>query len=148
MAESKDAKPAIRVLIVDDDGQTRDILSRWLTREGYAPLQAASGAACLEMVAREDVDVIVMDVMMPNMDGLQICERLRADARWREIPVLLVTARDDLETRRRGMAIGVSEYLTKPVNKQQLFSRLRAQADIRALERRLSRTAAAVGAKP
>ena len=82
--------------------------------------------------------------MMPGMDGLQVCERLRESDAWRGIPVVLLTAKDDLETRSRGMMLGVSEYLTKPVNKLELFARLRAQLHSRELERRLEETAAAV----
>lgn len=148
MSHKTAAKRRVRVMIVDDDEQSLDILSRWLDREGYDTLKAGGGAACLDLLGREDVDVIVLDVMMPEIDGLQVCERLRANAAWREIPVLLLTARDDMETRTRGMALGVSEYLTKPVNKDDLLSRLRAQAEVRDLERRLSVTAAAIGVKP
>jgi len=82
--------------------------------------------------------------MMPGMDGLQVCERLRASDAWRGIPVVLLTAKDDLETRSRGMMLGVSEYLTKPVNKLELFARLQAQLHSRELERRMEATAATV----
>ncbi|MFN8640659.1 MAG: response regulator [Candidatus Binatia bacterium] len=133
-----------RILIVDDDPNTLEILRRWLAREGYATVSADNGPACLAALGQETVDVIVLDVMMPGMDGLQVCERLRASDAWRGIPVVLLTAKDDLETRSRGMMLGVSEYLTKPVNKLELFARLRAQLHSRELERRLEETAAAV----
>jgi DNA-binding response OmpR family regulator len=133
-----------RVLIVDDDPNTLEILRRWLNREGYATVSADNGPACLQALARETVDVIVLDVMMPGMDGLQVCERLRESEAWRGIPVMLLTAKDDLETRSRGMMLGVSEYLTKPVNKLELFARLRAQLHSRELERRMDATAATV----
>src|SRR5215470_1838895 len=108
-----------RILIVDDDPHTLEILSRWLAREGYETVRADGGAACLELLEREPIDVIVLDVMMPGMDGLQVCERLRANEDWRAIPIMLLTAKDDMETRARGMLLGVSEYLTKPINKQE-----------------------------
>lgn len=133
-----------RILIVDDDPNTLEILRRWLNREGYATVSADNGPACLQALGRETVDVIVLDVMMPGMDGLQVCERLRASEAWRGIPVVLLTAKDDLETRSRGMMLGVSEYLTKPVNKFELFARLRAQLHSRELERRMEATAATV----
>ncbi|MBI4515647.1 MAG: response regulator [Deltaproteobacteria bacterium] len=129
-----------RVLIVDDDPHALEILSRLLAREGYECQTVDSGQGCLDILVRQLFDVIVLDVMMPNMDGLQVCERLRANAAWRAIPVILLTAKDDMETRSRGMALGVSEYLTKPLNKQELFTRIRAQLHSRELDRRLTET--------
>ena len=139
-----------RILIVDDDEGTLDILDRWLTREGYRTLGANGGAACLELLAREekedaDIDVIVLDVMMPGIDGLKVCEHLRGNDAWRNVPIVLLTAKDDMETRVRGMALGVSEYLTKPVNKKELLNRLQAQVRNRTLQRQLERTAARIG---
>jgi DNA-binding response OmpR family regulator len=134
-----------RILIVDDDPNAVEILTRMLEREGYDCVSAASGAAALQLVRAQAVDVILLDVMMPEMDGLQVCERLRQDSELRQIPVILLTAKDDMETRSRGMALGVSEYLTKPVNKRELFSRIGAQVHSRELNRKLSETAAAVG---
>jgi len=133
-----------RILIVDDDPNTLEILRRWLNREGYATVSADNGPACLQALSKEAVDVIVLDVMMPGMDGLQVCERLREHETWRGIPIVLLTAKDDLETRSRGMMLGVSEYLTKPVNKLELFARLQAQLHSRELERRMEATAATV----
>ena len=144
MADEVKKQGGARVLIVDDDPHTRDILTRWITREGYTPLNASNGQNCLDLLASEEVDVILLDVMMPGMDGLQVCEKLRANDAWRAIPVVLLTAKDDMETRARGMTLGVSEYLTKPINKQDLLSRLQAQVQIRALDRRLSKTAASI----
>ena len=133
-----------RILIVDDDPNTLEILRRWLAREGYSTVSADNGLACLESLGKSPVDVILLDVMMPGMDGLQVCERIRENATWRSIPVVLLTAKDDIETRSRGMQLGVSEYLTKPVNKLELFARLEAQLHSRELERRMDATAATV----
>jgi len=133
-----------RILIVDDDPNTLEILRRWLAREGYTTISADNGPACLELLGKNPVDVILLDVMMPGMDGLQVCERLREHPVWRSIPVVLLTAKDDIETRSRGMQLGVSEYLTKPVNKLELFARLEAQLHSRELERRMDATAATV----
>jgi len=145
MNEQKNGSgPHGRILIVDDDPNTLEILRRWLNREGYSTVSADNGPACLKALGTEAVDVIVLDVMMPGMDGLQVCERLRASDAWRGIPVVLLTAKDDLETRSRGMMLGVSEYLTKPVNKLELFARLQAQLHSRELERRMEATAATV----
>jgi len=107
-------------------------------------ISADNGAACLAALGKDAFDVIVLDVMMPGMDGLQVCERLREHKTWRTIPVVLLTAKDDIETRSRGMLLGVSEYLTKPVNKLELFARVQAQLHSRELERKLDATAATV----
>jgi DNA-binding response OmpR family regulator len=131
-----------RILIVDDDPHAIEILTRMLGREGYDCVSAASGAGALATVRATPVDVILLDVMMPEMDGLQVCEHLRADESLRQIPVILLTAKDDMETRAQGMALGVSEYLTKPINKRELFTRIAAQLHSRELNRRLAETAA------
>jgi len=137
-------KPKSRILIVDDDPHAVEILTRMLTREGYDCLSATSGPQALEVVRGNAIDVILLDVMMPEMDGLQVCEQLQKDQNWRQIPVILLTAKDDMETRARGMTLGVSEYLTKPINKRELFTRIAAQIHSREIGRRLAQTAAAV----
>ncbi len=144
MDKQTEASMQACILIVDDDANTLEILRRWLSREGYTTVSAESGADCLAALEREPIDVIVLDVMMPGMDGLEVCERLRDNPAWRSIPVVLLTAKDDMETRARGMSLGVSEYLTKPVNKLELFARLQAQVHSREIDRRMRETEAAV----
>ena len=133
-----------RILIVDDDPHAVEILTRMLGREGYTCLSASGGAAALETLRQQSVEVILLDVMMPEMDGLQVCERLRRDENLRAIPVILLTAKDDMQTRAQGMALGVSEYLTKPINKRELFTRIEAQFHAREIDRKLSEMEAAV----
>ena len=81
--------------------------------------------------------MILLDVMMPEMDGFQVCTALRQMEKTRDIPVILLTAKDDLETRVVGMRLGVSEFLTKPINKIELFARVRAQVHQRSIEYRI-----------
>ena len=132
-----DTKHAGTVLVVDDDRNAVDILNRLLTKEGFAVQCAHGGREALAVVASHPIDVILLDVMMPDMDGFQVCEALRREERTREIPVILLTAKDDMETRVIGMRLGVSEFLTKPINKTELFTRLRAQMHQRAIEHRI-----------
>ncbi len=122
-----------RVLVVDDDENAVEILYRLLSREGYEVLRAHNGRDALAVVATESVDVILLDVMMPEMDGFQVCEALKGADRTRDIPVILLTAMDDTDTRILGMKLGVSEFLTKPINKTELFTRIRAQLHQRTL---------------
>ncbi len=135
-----------RILIVDDDPHAVDILTRMLTREGYLCLGVRNGNAALEKARKDKIDVILLDVMMPGMDGLEVCRQLRADEGLRQIPVILLTAKDDIETRSQGMALGVSEYLTKPVSKHELCARIESQLHAQEVTRKLSATEEAVSA--
>lgn len=128
-----------RILVVDDDNYTRDVTARLLRLKGYQTLEADSGAQCLEVVQREAVDLILLDVMMPGMDGFQVCAALRELPRARTLPVILLTARDDLEARQEGMNQGVSEYLIKPISSHELYARVHAQLHIVGLTRALER---------
>ena len=129
-----DAKHEGNVLVVDDDRNAVDILNRLLTKEGFVVQCAHGGREALAQVEAHPIDVILLDVMMPDMDGFQVCEALRKDDRTRGIPIILLTAKDDMETRVVGMRLGVSEFLTKPINKRELFARIRAQLHQRTLE--------------
>ena len=125
------------VLVVDDNPDVREILSRNLEREGYRVITASGGQECLDVVSCRPVDVILLDVMMPNMDGLTVCKELKKTAHGATIPVILVTAKDDVDTRAAGMRLGVSEYITKPVNMKELHTRLQSQLHAREIRRQL-----------
>jgi two-component system cell cycle response regulator len=135
-----------RVLVVDDDPDTITILSRYLQREGFVAIEAPSGADCLRILQESPVDVILLDLMMPEMDGFQVCEALKRNPVTAEIPIILVTARDDIDARAEGIRIGVSEFLPKPFSRRQLIFRINAQLSVleagRAAEAALSRFAA------
>jgi DNA-binding response OmpR family regulator len=132
-----DDRPVI--LVVDDDEGTCDLLTTLLARHGYATRAATSGADCLAIVAREPVTLLVLDVVMPGMDGFRVCEALRKTPAGRRLPVLLLTGYDDLATRRQGMRHGVSEFLTKPVDPDELLDRVRTQLRVVELTRGLDR---------
>ncbi|MEX5708881.1 response regulator transcription factor [Parafrankia sp. FMc6] len=114
----------MRVLVVDDDAAVRESLERSLRFEGYEVRTAPDGVAALEVVARDQPDIVVLDVMMPRMDGLETCRRLRA--RGDDVPVLMLTARDGLADRVSGLDVGADDYLVKPFALEELFARLRA----------------------
>src|SRR5271156_5470023 len=119
-----------QILVVDDDQDTIAILARHLEREGFVPIEANSGAQCLKLVHGNEVDVILLDLMMPEMDGFQVVKALRDDPLTAEIPIIMITARDDLDARAEGMRLGVSDFLAKPVFRRQLASRVRAQLEV------------------
>ena len=126
---------AATILVVDDDPDCREIAARLLERAGYRTRRAASGEECMRIALAEPIDVVLLDVMMPGMDGFAVCEALRRAGK--RIPIILLTARDDMDTRLEGMHLGVSEFLTKPINRVELFARVRAQLHIRDLARHL-----------
>ena len=94
-----------QIMVVDDDPDTVSILARHLQREGFAPIEAISGAECLRIVHEHRIDVILLDLMMPEMDGFQVCRALKQDPDTAEIPVIMITARDDLDARAEGNAV-------------------------------------------
>jgi DNA-binding response OmpR family regulator len=119
-----------RIMVVDDDPDTVSILARHLQREGFVAIEAVSGAECLRLVREHPVDVILLDLMMPDMDGFEVCRALKDERRTAEIPIIMITARDDLDARAEGMRLGVSDFLAKPVFRRQLANRIRAQLEM------------------
>src|SRR6202035_3467208 len=124
-----------QIMVVDDDPDTVSILARHLQREGFVAIEAISGTECLRIVHKHRIDVILLDLMMPEMDGFQVCRALKQDPETAEIPVIMITARDDLDARAEGMRLGVSDFLAKPVFRRQLANRIRAQLDMAATAR-------------
>ncbi|MCX7681494.1 MAG: response regulator [Anaerolineae bacterium] len=114
-----------RVLIVDDEPGGRETLEALLLREGYELLFAANGEEALDKAARHLPDLVLLDVMMPGMDGFEVCRRLRADTRLAEIPVILVTALDDRESRLEGIEAGADDFVSKPFDRVELRTRVR-----------------------
>lgn len=108
------------VLIVDDESMTRDLLRLMLERAGFDISEAEDGLQALLMVAEEVPDVLLLDVMMPNMDGLTVCEKLRAQAETAVLPIILLSARNSPESISEGMKAGATRYLGKPVAYEKL----------------------------
>jgi two-component system, OmpR family, response regulator MprA len=124
----------MRILVVDDEAAVRESLERSLRFEGYEVVVAADGAEALARVRDDRPDAVVLDVLMPRLDGLETCRRLRA--RGDDLPVLLLTARDGVADRVNGLDVGADDYLVKPFALEELLARLRA----------LLRRAAGIGA--
>lgn len=109
------------VLIVDDERDTREILASLVQARGYEPIQLDSGGAVPEAVREHKPDLILLDLMLPDVDGFAICERLKRDRETNLIPVILVTALNDANHRLSGVRVGANGYLTKPFTPEQLF---------------------------
>jgi len=120
------------VLVVEDDVKLAAIVRRGLLEEGYAADVAATGEDALWMARATEYDAIVLDVMLPGLDGFSVCRTLRSDGIWS--PVLMLTARDAVEDRVAGLDTGADDYLTKPFSFAELLARLRALARRGAVE--------------
>jgi two-component system, OmpR family, response regulator len=114
----------VRLLVVEDDVRMAAALRRGLRYEGIVADVAGLGAQAVGMARATDYDAIVLDVMLPDIDGFETCRRLRAEGRW--APIVMLTARDAVEDRVRGLDQGADDYLTKPFSLAELLARLRA----------------------
>jgi two-component system response regulator MprA len=114
----------MHVLVTDDERSVRSAVRRALTLEGYRVTEAGDGAEALSLIARDRPDAVVLDVMMPELDGLQVCRTLRDSGD--SMPVLMLTARDEIDQRVRGLDAGADDYLVKPFALEELLARLRA----------------------
>ncbi len=111
------------VLVVDDEPIVREVVVRYLTREGHETLEAADGAAARDEIERSDPDLVVLDVMLPGLDGLELCRWIR---RRSELPVIMLTARGEEADRIVGLELGADDYVTKPFSPRELAARVRS----------------------
>jgi two-component system alkaline phosphatase synthesis response regulator PhoP len=122
-----------RVLIADDIQQNRELLEAYLADEGYQILMAADGQQTMQMVDEHQPDLILLDIMMPRMSGYEVCTRLKADPGKRMIPVLIVTALNEPGDIEKAVNAGCDDFLTKPVNRLELRTRVRSLLRVRHL---------------
>ena len=113
-----------QILIVEDDKNARRLMSAVLTRYGYEPVCAADGLEALEILDHKHVDLIILDVMMPRMDGYEFTHTLRSAGN--DIPILMVTARETQDDKKRGFIIGADDYMVKPVDEEEMILRIAA----------------------
>ena len=104
------------LLVVDDNEMNRDLLSRRLARQGYRVTMAVDGRQALEFMEQEEFDLVLLDIMLPVMNGYQVLEHLKADQSLSHIPVIITTALDESDGKARCLALGAEDYLTKPFN--------------------------------
>jgi adenylate cyclase len=135
-----------RILIVDDNEANRDILEARLKAHGYELLEAADGEEALAVVRQDHPDLILLDVMMPKLDGLEVCRRIKGDATLPFTPIILVTSKSDTRDVIAGLDAGADEYLTKPVDQAALVARVKSVLRIKALHDQVQAQAADLAA--
>ena len=126
-----------KILIIEDEKNIADIIAHNLRREQFIPLCAYDGESGLELATKEDCDLILLDVMLPKMDGWQVLTKLREIS---ITPVIMLTAREEEEDKIMGLDLGADDYVTKPFSMKELISRIKA--NIRRVEKRLPEAAA------
>jgi len=122
-----------RILVVDDLAEIRDLLQVYLEDEGHQVLTAKDGQEALAAVAAHQPDLILLDVMMPGTDGYEVCRRLKSNEETAFIPIVMLTALQELEHRLQGIEVGADEYLTKPFRRMELLTRVRSLLRVKAL---------------
>ena len=130
------------ILVVDDIADNREIVAARLQSHGYEVAEAEDGETALAMAAKTQPDLILLDVMMPRLDGIEVVKRLKADASLPFIPVILLTSKSDVRDVVSGLEAGADDYLTKPIDHAALVARVKAMLRLKALQDRISEQAA------
>ncbi|MBX3409963.1 MAG: response regulator [Phycisphaeraceae bacterium] len=133
---------ACNVLLVDDNEQNLELLLAYLEELGCTLRTAADGLEALEAVARQRPDLILLDIMMPRMSGFQACAKIKADPATADVPIIMVTALNEVSDAERAVESGADDFLTKPVNRLELITRVRSLLKVSMLQRQLRETVA------
>lgn len=131
-------KASSRILVVDDEPVIRQVLVNQLTTRGYVIEQASGGSEALTMVRDQAPDLVLLDVMMPRMSGYEVCRTLRQEYPIEELPVIFLTAKNQVEDLVVGLAAGANDYLPKPISKNELLSRVKTHLDLLSIHRQLT----------
>lgn len=133
------AEPKNPILIVDDNPDVRRLLLHAVKPEGYSVLQARTGTEALQILASTELSAVLLDLRMPDISGIEVCRRIRADVRTAALPVLMITGNEDLESRLAGFEAGVDDYIPKPFDMREIITRLRSRMELASLRSELAR---------
>ncbi len=139
MSTQPDAIPPSKVLIADDNPQILELLEAYLEPLDVRVSLAADGEATLAAIERNEPDLILLDIMMPKRSGFEVCRLLKDDPRYRDIPIIMITALNEVGDWERARECGADDFLSKPVNKIELLARVQNLLKLRHLKRALSR---------
>ncbi|MDG2122764.1 MAG: response regulator transcription factor [Verrucomicrobiales bacterium] len=126
MDQANKSEAVLKVLVVDDEQDIRELVGMNLKRQGFAVSLAADGIAALEVARREMPDVVVLDLMLPGKDGFQVFKEMKADQMLEKTPVIMLTAKGELNDKIQGLELGADDYMTKPFSPKELVLRLKA----------------------
>jgi two-component system alkaline phosphatase synthesis response regulator PhoP len=138
----KEEEKTPTVLVVDDNLQNLELLQVYLEDIDCRTIPAHNGLEALEIIKREPLDLILLDVMMPKMSGFEVCKRIKNDPKTSDIPVIMVTALNEFRDIERGIDSGTDDFLSKPVNKLELLTRVKTMLKLKHLSDKLERTLA------
>jgi len=138
----KDENKTPVVLVVDDNQQNLELLQAYLEDMNCETTPAHDGLQALEIIAKEPPDLILLDVMMPKMSGFEVCKRIKNDPKTSDIPVIMVTALNEFGDIERGIDSGTDDFLSKPINKLELLTRVKTMLKLKHLSDKLERTLA------
>jgi signal transduction histidine kinase len=120
-----------KILIVDDVTKNIQLVANYLKQSGYEIYYALNGPMALEQIKNHTLDLILLDIMMPEMDGFEVCKKLKEDSQFADIPVMFLTAKTDIESIKRGFDVGGVDYITKPFDRSELLARVRTHLDLK-----------------
>jgi CheY-like chemotaxis protein len=128
-----------RILVVDDEENNRELLRQELGEANFDVVLTADGPAALAIAAAESIDLVLLDIMMPDMDGRDVCARLRADARTKNVPIVMLSALDQVRDKLQALDMGANDYVTKPYDADQLIAKIRRLLWLRGAQGQLER---------
>ena len=135
----QEKKTPSKILIVDDNPQNCELLDAYLANQGYQVETAADGQQALDAVAKSQPDVILLDIMMPKMSGYEVCKRLKSDPKTSNISIIVITALAEMGDIEKAVNAGANDFLTKPVNKIELTTRVKTLLELRHVKSELDR---------
>lgn len=116
----------LKIMVVDDEPDLAKLVAHHLSREGFEPVVAASGTEALKRIGKIELSLVILDLMMPGEDGLQICKRIRSQPETASLPIIIVTAKDQESDKIVGLELGADDYMTKPFSPKELMARVKA----------------------